>query len=106
MFHFPASLKYRLKQTLSAVFQLCRFTVYPKDPPFRLCSKYISPVASTFHVLHTDKGLMRLHAMKILNVLEAELYVIFHFLNTKHVDFGSFLPIVSICKEFIRSQPT
>ena len=32
MLHFPVSLMNRLNQTESAVFQLCRFTVFPNDP--------------------------------------------------------------------------
>ena len=34
MLHFPVSLMNRLSQTNPAVFQLCRFAVFPKDPLF------------------------------------------------------------------------
>ena len=33
MLHFPDYLMNRLDQTESAVFQLCRYTVFPKDLP-------------------------------------------------------------------------
>ena len=36
LLHCPASLMDRLDQTESAVFELCRFTVFPKDLRFRL----------------------------------------------------------------------
>ena len=36
MLHLPDSLMDRLNQTESVVFQLCRFTVFQKDPFFRL----------------------------------------------------------------------
>ena len=42
MLHLPESLMNRLNQTESAVFQLCIFTVFPKDPLFRLFSLFYS----------------------------------------------------------------
>ena len=42
MLYLPDSLKNRLNQTESAVFQLCSFTVFPKDPFFRLFSLFYS----------------------------------------------------------------
>ena len=42
MLHLPDSLMNRLNQTESAVFQLCSFTVFPKDPFFRLFSLFYS----------------------------------------------------------------
>ena len=36
MVHFPVSLMIRFNQTESAVFQLCRLSVFSKDPLFRL----------------------------------------------------------------------
>ena len=45
MLHLPDSHVNRLNQTESAVFQLCSFTVFPKDPFFRL------PVFSLFYSL-------------------------------------------------------
>ena len=37
----------------------------------------MSPASSTFNILYTDKILIYLHAMKILNVLETGLNVYF-----------------------------
>ena len=42
MLHLPDSLMNSLNQTESAVFQLCSFTVFPKDPFFRLFSLFYS----------------------------------------------------------------
>ena len=42
MLHLPNSLMNRLNKTESAVFQLCYFTVLPKDPFFRLFSLFYS----------------------------------------------------------------
>ena len=42
MLHFPDSLMNRLNQIQSPVFQLCSFTVFPKDPFFRLFSLFYS----------------------------------------------------------------
>ena len=42
MLHLPDSLMNRLNQTESAVFQLCSFTVFPKNPFFRLFSLFYS----------------------------------------------------------------
>ena len=42
MLHLPDSLMNRLNQTESTVFQLCSFTVFPKDPFFRLFSLFYS----------------------------------------------------------------
>ena len=42
MLHLPESLMNRLNQTESAVFQLCSFTVFRKDPFFRLFSLFYS----------------------------------------------------------------
>ena len=36
MVHFSVSIMNTLNQTESAVFQLCRFAVFPKNPLFRL----------------------------------------------------------------------
>ena len=42
MLHLPDSLMNRLNQTKSAVFQLCSFTLFLKDPFFRLFSLFYS----------------------------------------------------------------
>ena len=42
MLHLSDSLMNRLNQTESVVFQFCRFTVFPKDPFFRLFSLFYS----------------------------------------------------------------
>ena len=42
MLHLPDSLMNRLNQTESAVFQLCNFNVFPKDPFLRLFSLFYS----------------------------------------------------------------
>ena len=42
MLHLPDSLIKRLNQTESAVFQLCSFTVFPKDSFFRLFNLFNS----------------------------------------------------------------
>ena len=42
MLHLPDSLMNRLNLTESAVFQICCFIVFPKDPFFRLFSLFNS----------------------------------------------------------------
>ena len=39
MLHFPVSLMNRLNQTESAIFKLCRFTVFPKESPYQIIHK-------------------------------------------------------------------
>ena len=40
--HLPDSLMNRLNQSESAVFQLCSFTIFPKDPFFKLFNPFYS----------------------------------------------------------------
>ena len=49
MLHLPDSLMNGLNQNESFVFQLCRVTVFPKDPFFRLFSLF-------YHLLETPNS--------------------------------------------------
>ena len=70
MLQLPESLINRLSQTESAVFQLCSFTVFPKDPFFKLFSLFYSLLETPYLWLLQDPRQNGVDIFERVNIMQ------------------------------------